>query len=602
MRSLLAVARWPELAVPPEAWLAADAAGWPLALAHQGEAIPVATNEHGTIRAVLAGAVYNARQLRFGLGARHALSGRDDAEVVVHLYEERGVQCVKALRGAFAFVLWDERRQRLLLACDQLGLVPLYYATDGPRLAAASALPALTRLPHVAGSWDPAALDAFLTLGTVPPPATFHTAIRRLGPGELALWEDGRLRTQRYWQLTFPERRMTRPDVPALLREQMLEAVRLRQTGVVSGLLLSGGLDAAAILALAAADRHLPLRTYTAAVVESGDQEVRAAADLAARVGVEHVAVTGEQDWVALVDALLAAHGGPVGTPALAALGSVARRAAGEVDVLLSGLGGEEVFGGSAPARAAERVRRYRELPGVAREGAQMWARLAPARWTAALRRVVEDQRLAPVEMYARGVSVMLPEEREDLYTADTFAALGEANPWDAVATLFAEAVSGGASETLDTIHYVELTLGLPARVAAAAAATAGIDLRLPLADHRLAQFVASVPAAHRGDAAERQLLLRRALGDLLPSAVARRPHASPGPPPHAWGALLEETLSPTRLAAHGFFRPETVARLREEHTRRARDHAELLWRIVVTTRWLERQIAPSLPAVQATG
>src|SRR6185369_2555102 len=238
MRHVLASCGWPERALPPRAWRWADTMGRAITLAHDtgdDEPVGAASNEHRTVYAVLAGALYNGRQLRTALAGQHALAGRDDAEVVVHLYEERGVQCVKALRGAFAFVLWDERRQRLLIARDQLGLVPLYYAADGHRLVVSSMLPAVTAFPGAAGTWDAAALDAFLTLGAVPPPATFHTGISQLGPGELAVWEDGRVRTQRYWQLTFPERRMTRPDVPAVIREQMLEAHRLRQAGMVTG-------------------------------------------------------------------------------------------------------------------------------------------------------------------------------------------------------------------------------------------------------------------------------------------------------------------------------------------------------------------------------
>src|SRR5207247_1523088 len=223
-----------------------------------------------------------------------------------HRDEERGVQCVKALRGAFAVALWDERLQRLLLARDQLGLVPLCSAADGRRLAAASSLPALAALPALVSAWDPAALETFVTFGLVRPPSTVYAAIRQLGPGEMGLWEDGRLRTQRYWQLTFPERLLKRADLPRLIREQMLDALRLRQAGRVSGLLLSGGLDAAALLALAAADRRLPARAYTAAFAD-GDQELGAAAEHAARAGVDHVAVGATPDWPAALDALLAA-------------------------------------------------------------------------------------------------------------------------------------------------------------------------------------------------------------------------------------------------------------------------------------------------------
>jgi len=196
----------------------------------------------------------------------------------------------------------------------------------------------------------------------------------------------------------------------------------------------------------------------------------------------------------------------------------------------------------------------------------------------------------------------VLPEEREALFTPETLAVLGEARPWDALGGLFAEAASAGGTDPADTIHYAELTFRLPARATAAGAAAAGLDLRLPLADHRIAQFVASVPAALRGGAAERQLLLRGALAELLPPATLRAAHASPVPPPHAWSAWLDEALTPARIAAHGFFRREMVVRLLKEHRSGARDHTSRLWSIALVTRWLERQGLPVHAAERAAG
>jgi asparagine synthase (glutamine-hydrolysing) len=606
LRGVIAFSGWPEALVPGGAWSGADAAGRPLALAHvpvvsRGPATPVASNEDRSVRAVLAGTLYNRRELRAHLGGRHAFSGREDAEIVVHLYEERDVQCVKALRGPFTLVLWDGRAGRLLLARDQLGLLPLYYVVDGRRLGVASALAALAALPGTTGTWDATALDAFLALGTVPAPATFHPAIRQLRPGELGLWEDGRLRLQRYWQLAFPERRMARRDVAAVLREQVLDALRLRQAGVAAGLLLSGGLGAASVLALAALERRPPARAYTAAPAGLED-EGRHAARLAARAGVEHVIVDEGVDWGHAAELLLAAHGAPAGDPSAAVLHLAAARAAADVTVALVGSGAEEVFGGSAAVRSADRLRRFHRLPALVREAVEVWTRVAPAGRTAGLRTLVGAERLAPLELWARANALFSAEEREDLYTEDLRAALEDARPWAAAAGLLSEAIGAGASEPEDVLYFVDLALRLPAEAAAALpAAAVGLDLRFPLADHRLAQFVASVPATMRGNARERALLLRGAVADLVPATVLRRAHASAVPPPRAWVTgslreLLEDTLAPARIAAQGVFRPEAVSRLCQEHLAGRRDHGRQLWALVLAVRWIERRALDARP------
>jgi asparagine synthase (glutamine-hydrolysing) len=614
MRNFLALAGWLEVLLPAGSWLGADAAVRPLALTHLsgpdgGEPPPVATDEQRAVRAVLAGELYNASELRTALRTRHAV-GADDAEVVAHLYEERGIQCVKALRGAFALAIWDNRLQRLMLARDQLGLVPLYYAADGDRLAVSSALPVLTARQGIPLACDPVALDAFLTFGAVPPPATLFPAIRQLRPGEIAVWEGGRMRAQRYWQLTFPERRLVRPEPGALLRGQIVESLRLRQNGgKATGLLLSTGLDAAALLALASAGECPFTAAYTAAVPGAGDGECRAAARLAAAAGVPHVSVTEAPAWATAADALLAAHGAPLGGPEAVAVAAAAARASADLDVLVAGVGGEEVVGGAAPVQMFEQIRRYRQLPGLVREGAAIVARLGPGRAVAGLRRVVEEARLAPLEVYGRTVSLLRPEERTRLYTPDIIAALGDARPWSVLAGLFAEAVAGGAEESADAIHYVELTLRLPPRVAtmAAAAAAAGTTVRLPLADHRLAQFVASLPSTCRAGARERQRLLREAAADVLPRRLARAPHRVPAPAPPVWStgglrALVEETLTPARIGAQGYFRPEAVAELWREQLAGRRDHGARLWTLVLVTRWLDGLASARAPGIRAAG
>ena len=180
--------------------------------------------------------------------------------------------------------------------------------------------------------------------------------------------------------------------------------------------------------------------------------------------------------------------------------------------------------------------------------------------------------------------------------------------PWRLLAALFADAAAAGATDSEDALHYVEMAFRLPARATIVAAAAAeGLELRLPFADHRLAQIAASTPPASRGGVRARQLLLGAATADLLPRAVRSAPHRDPGPPPQAWAAgrlrdLAEELLAPRRLAAQGVFRPDHVGRLWREHLAGERDHGRRLWGLLAATRWLEGRVVAASSAARAAG
>jgi asparagine synthase (glutamine-hydrolysing) len=551
----------------------------------------MASSISGMRRVLVTGVLYNRHELASGMAPREEGERVDEAQVVLRLYEERGAQGMTALRGSFAIAIWDARRSQLLLVRDQLGLMPLYVAQDGARLAASSSLGPLLRLPGVSRAWDARALDAFLTLGCVPGPLTVYPAARQVRPGELLVWEDGRLKRQRYWHLTFPERRLMRADGAGLVRQRLLESLALRQTGTMSSLLLSGGLDAAAVLVAAVAERRPPVRALTIGG-EVGEREVRGAARLAARAGVEHVVLGDATDWGARVDDVLATHGGPIGGLDVALLAAALRGSEGRRSVTLSGHAGEEVLGGAPAFRAWLSVARYQRLPGFLREGAEVWARMVPHSGLASL---VGLSSLAPVAFFARQSSLFSPVQRAELYTEDALALVGEHSDEEMLAGLFADAMAAGAANPLDAIHHVALHVRLPQLTALHAdAAARGVDLRFPFADHRLAQVVASMPPERRGTPTQRQLLLRRALAGTLPTTIARQPHRPLTPPASAWANgplrdVVEETLSPARVHAQGLFRPETVARLRAEHVGGAYDHGARLWALILATRWLDR-------------
>lgn len=594
-RSFRVLLGWPEESLPPGAWLGDGGSGRPLVLAHAGpdaRGLAVATNERRTVHVVLAGTVHNGRDLRASLEQRHTLATRDDAELVAHLYEERGPGALAALRGGFAVALFDDRHRRLLLARDQLGLIPLYWTSERGRFAAAPEMALLASLRGVASVADPAALDTALVLGCVPPPATLLPGIRQLWPGECVLFEDGRPRSQRYWQPVFPERRKSIADLPRMLRGQLAESVRLAHGGAddAPALLLTGGFASAAILALTKEDGRLPARAYTVTADGAPDGEARAAAKIAAHVGVEHSILGGPEDWEVAVHEMLTGVGAPMGSPEDVVLRVAATRAGAEQGVVLAGIGAGEILGGSMPALAMARADAYRQLPSLVREGAELAMRVVSKRRLHALRHMATDARLAPSEMYARAVSRFGIDARQDLYTEAACNAVFDARPWEVFTRLFADASSAGATDPADAIHYTELVLRLPARIAAL---TAGVDadIRLPFVDHRLAQFITGLVPPERTDKHHGCPALREALRSLLPDAVCRAGHLNTLRAAvwqsKAFQTYCRDTLASDRLTAQGVFRPDAVARLWAEHDTGYVDHSARLWSLVLATRWL---------------
>jgi asparagine synthase (glutamine-hydrolysing) len=598
MGAIVALAGWPAAEPPADAWRARLGADLPIALvAEPGIGPPVvsATSADGRLHVVVAGTLANRRELDETIDRTGAQAGgRNHAALVLRLYEGRGEQSVSALRGAFAVALWDGRRGRLVLARDQLGVQSLYYAAARGHCVAATRLGPLLAIPGLAGAPDVALVDVLLALGTVPAPATAYPGIRQLHAGELLVWEPGRLRAQRYWQLRFPEARDSRRTVAResvrRVREQLEEAFRIRVSGVVSGMLLSGGLGAGSVLGLATA---LDRRPAAAVTVEGDDaDDLRRAAALAQRAGVEHVIVRPDLDWGAEVERALAVHGAPIGGMdepllghAVAALGSRAR-------VVLLGCGAEETLGGGPAERTWAACERYRALPGLAREAVDI---LAGIGWPRGLARTVSASRNAPIDVFA-GIDVSLDADaRRALYGPELRRML-DGNPIrGVVGALGGDAVSQGATDALDLLFAVRLAIGIPRDAGRLANSVAGeIELGFPLADPRVVQTSAAVPARVRASIRRRADLLQHAVTAELPRDVQRQPHRALRPPPAAWErgslrALLDDVLDRDHVARLGIFDPDGVARLRAAHAAGAPALGGVLWRLVLMSRWLDR-------------
>jgi asparagine synthase (glutamine-hydrolysing) len=386
------------------------------------------TNEDSTVVVVLNGEIYNYRELRLDLERRgHRFATRSDTEVIVHLYEERGDECVHELRGMYAFALWDRPKRRLLIARDRLGKKPLVYSHRDGTLWFGSEAKSILQDSAVPRDADSVAVDAFLHFGYVPDPLTAFGAIRKLPPGHLLTWEDGSVQTRRYWQLSYTpkSRYRRREDAHEAIRETLLEATRLRmRSDVPLGAFLSGGVDSTAVVAAMAMQSSETVKTFSMGFdVESFDETVHAR-EVAQLFGTDHTELRLEPDAVAVLPRLVWHYGEPFADAAAIPSMYLAEAARHHVTVTLNGDGGDESFAGYDHHLSALVAGRLGWVPRpagrLAASIADSLARSRPrmhaarrARWLA------HATTLSEVERSAFGAAIFTGAERAALYSND---------------------------------------------------------------------------------------------------------------------------------------------------------------------------------------
>ena len=359
------------------------------------------SNEDGSLRLVFNGEIYNYRELREDLAARgHRFKTASDTETILHLYEEKGVDCVDDLRGMFAFALWDAREQSLMLARDRLGLKPLYYAETEQGLSFSSELGSLLCDTAISRELDYGAIDEYLSYLFVPHPRTIFQQASKLPPASRAIFRAGQLQVERYWDVRYDtiaakSQTQTVEELDELLRE----AVKIRLLADVPvGAFLSGGLDSSLVVALMRAVSDQPVRTFAIGFAESSFNELTYARQVAEALDTEHREYTVSYDVEELIPKMLQHFGEPFADSSAIPTYHLSRVAREEVTVALSGDGGDEVFGGYRRYQARRWAQAFNALPG---RGMCEWGALKipePAgyygkSWRKKMRRFVEFAR-----------------------------------------------------------------------------------------------------------------------------------------------------------------------------------------------------------------
>ena len=549
------------------------------------------SNEAGDVVAVFNGEAYNFMSLRDQLGG-HQVRGTGDTPILPHLYEESGPHFVGRLHGMFALALWDAGRERLLLARDRLGKKPLLWTRlpDGT-LAFASELKALLRLPQVSREIDLDAIDAYLALQYVPGNQTALRGIHKLPPGHVLVAEGETERIERYWRPEPAESSTHEGEWLERVRATVGDAVRQRLVADVPlGALLSGGIDSSIVVALMAQASSQPVRTFTVGFPDSRYDERAYARAVASRYGTVHEEVEIKEDIASMLPRLAATFDEPLGDEAAFPTFLIAEQARRHVTVALAGDGGDEAFAGYEryiAHRLAERI------PGRVAEGSAAALRLLPVARREPRSRLFRATRFLDVasapggERYARLMEVFPVELRRKLWSDARQAQRVPLEP-------SRPGVTG--LQSLDIETYLPGDLLLKADLASMAHS---LELRSPFLDHDVVALGLALPDSLKTHRREGKVALRRAFAADLPAEVAGRGKSGFGVPLGRWfRSDLRDTAHDLLSGDRGWFRPDTVRRLLDEHESGRADHGHRLWCLLMLELWVREHVeAPVLVA-----
>jgi asparagine synthase (glutamine-hydrolysing) len=555
-------------------------------------------NEDGTVHVVHNGELYEHRRLQAGLEARgHRLATHCDTEVLPHLYEERGAGFAEGLRGMFAIAVWDARERRLVLARDPFGIKPLYYRVSGGTLSFASELKALVRQPGFSREVDLEALEAYLAFNSVPSPMSIYRDARKLPAGHVLVAQDGEVRVHRYARpAPVPAADVRREGAGALaaeLRERLRDSVRAHlEADVPVGVFLSGGIDSSLLVALAAQESREPVRTFSIGFEERSFDELSRARMVARRYGTDHHELVLRPDAAALLPEIAAAFDEPFADSSALPTYAVSRLAAGHVKVALSGEGGDELFGGYFTYVADQLA---------------PWAGPAAALARPLVERLPSSSRRVGLEYKAKRfarAAALPPLERhhgwKEIFSADARAALlapgrrvAGADPLAGWRGRYAETAGAQPLARLQDVDLgTYLVDDLLVKTDRASMAHS-LEVRVPFLDPVVTELALALPTRHKVLALAKKRLLRRAAAGLVPRAIVHGPKRGFSIPAAAWlrGELepfARELLSPEALRRDGFFRPEVVTGLLDEHAAGREDHSRALWGLLCFQLWRE--------------
>lgn len=563
------------------------------------EACAEQSRSNGTLWITFNGEIYNFQELRDDLLKRgHRFRSKTDTETILHLYEEHGVECLKYLRGMFAFAIWDARERTLLLARDRLGKKPLYYFVDGDGIAFASEPKAFLADPDFKPQPNLEAITHYLTYQYVPSHYSAFQGVRKLPPAHYLLVKDGKVTIERYWKLRYGHKRqLTEEAACEELLTRLREAVRLRLiSDVPLGAFLSGGIDSGTIVALMAEHTSMPVKTFSIGFDEKAYDELPYARLVAERYGTEHHEFVVRPEATEVLPKLVWHYNEPFADSSAIPTYYLAQLTRQHVTVALNGDAGDENFAGYDRYVANLLAAQYEQIPRPLRRSLEAMVRAIPApsgprSLVAKGKRFFEALAEPRERRYARWVSHFYPALKAELCTEAFQRAAGGR---DSLTLLLDAYQASDAPDLIDATLDVDVNTYLPddllVKVDIATMAH-GLEGRSPMLDHEFMEFCASLPSQMKLRGRVKKYIFRRALRGLLPREILERPKMGFGVPIDKWlredlREMAHDVLLSPPAVGRGYFRREVVKRLLDEHTQGVRNWHYQLWNLLVLELW----------------
>lgn len=558
-------------------------------------------NETGDIGLVFNGEIYNFQELRRTLEKRgHQFHTKTDTEVIVHLYEDEGMDLVERLRGMFAFALWDRRSKSLFLGRDRIGKKPLYYAMTSSGLTFASEIKAILTDPAISRELDPISVDQYLSMSFVPQPRTIYRSIHKLEAGHiLSATTDGHTSLKRYWRLNYtPKFDMDFTEAKTRLLEHIRESIRLRLVSDVPiGLLLSGGIDSTSVALIMAQESERPVETFSIGFDNIPEYDELPLADATAKlIGSNHHPVRVHADIIDLLPRVAAHMDEPFGDPSILPTYLIAQIASSSVKVVLNGDGGDEAFAGYpryATTRTLTNI--INHIPTEHRYHVSNYLLEPLFNFSDdALGRIKRKicKTLIPAHRCIFQPESMQYNVKQHLYTPE-FLHQVRRHRWTDLRSILNSATAG-TGDPRETIMQADFNIYLPSDLLVKmdmATMAHSIESRSPLLDHSLLEFISRIPLSYKISHGVQKHILREAMGNLLPPKILKQKKRGFGLPLRTWIRqellpIITDTLLGPSTGLDAFLDKRRLHDYVWRIIRRTKGGEKELWSLLVFQLW----------------